>query len=100
MRLLVPQVVPLEDEERFGDILRSAVRIETKQKLLERSPEVGKRLLLSQAQALSLVVASAEELAKIDSNTQRQSWLGRVARDYQQMYNVYLKMLVLTDSDS
>ena len=98
-RLLEPQIVPLENAGQFGDVLRLALQQRTKGELLDRSPDFAKRMLVSQFQALDLVSVLAEELAKIDPNKKRQAWLGRVAGDYQQMHDAYLKMLVLSDPE-
>ncbi len=91
---LKPAIEQLPEKDGFGTELQKAMKEDSTKQLLERSPQFPKRLLISQAQALRLMVVLPKTIARLDPNKERQEWLQRVSSDYTKMYDAYLANLV------
>jgi hypothetical protein len=98
-RELQPRIARLPVTDSFGTVLQAAMKEDSTKILLEHSPRFSKRLIISQAQALRMVIVLAQEIAKNDSNKERQAWLQRVASDYGKMYDSYLTNLTFAASN-
>ena len=98
-RELKPRIARLPVEDSFGTVLQAAMKEDSTKILLEHSPKFSKRLIISQAQALRMVIVLAQEIAKGDPNKERQAWLRRVASDYAKMYDSYLTNLAFAASN-
>ena len=97
-RELEPRIARLPETDSFGTVLQAAMKEDSTKILLEHSPKFSKRLIISQAQALRMVIVLAQEIAKGDPNPERQAWLQRVASDYGRMYDSYLTNLTFAAS--
>ena len=98
-RELEPRIARLPVADSFGTVLQAAMKEDSTKILLEQSPKFSKRLIISQAQALRMVIVLAQEIAKGDPNKERQAWLRRVASDYARMYDSYLTNLAFAASN-
>lgn len=98
-RELEPRIARLPETDSFGTVLQAAMKEDSTKILLEHSPKFSKRLIISQAQALRMVIVLAQEIAKGDPNPERQAWLQRVAGDYGKMYDSYLTNLTFAASN-
>lgn len=98
-RALEPAIERLPDTDSFGNSLQQAMKEDSTKLLLERSPKFSKRLIISQAQAVRMVIVLSKAIAKIDPSKERQQWLQRVSNDYTKMYDAYVTNLVFTDSN-
>ena len=97
-RKLAPPIERLPETDSFGTHLRRAMKDDSTKLLLERSLKFPKRLIISQAQALRMMIVLSKEIAKIDPNKERQEWLQRVSSDYTKMYDAYLTNLAFEGS--
>ena len=97
-RALKPAIERLPKTDSFGASLQAAMKEDSTKLLLERSPKFSKRLIISQAQALRMVIVLSKAIAKIDPNKERQEWLQRVSSDYTKMYDDYVTNLVFAGS--
>ena len=93
-RKLEPPIKRLPETDSFGTHLRRAMNEDSTKLLLERSLKFPRRLIISQAQALRMMIVLSKEIAKIDPNKERQEWLQRVSSDFTKMYDDYLTKLV------
>jgi hypothetical protein len=98
-RALSPVIHRLQKTDGFGDNLQDAMKKEMTSSLMERSPSFSKRLLLSQAQALGMLVVLTKEIEKMDPNKDRQVWIRRVSADFGKMYDAYLQHLRFVPSE-
>ena len=98
-RALKPAIERLPETDSFGTDLQEAMKEDSTKLLLERSPKFSKRLIISQAQALRMMIVLSKTIAKIDPNKERQDWLQRVSSDYTKMYDAYLRHLMFTGSN-
>lgn len=98
-RALDPPIERLPETDSFGTDLQAAMKEDSKELLLERSPKFSKRLLISQAQALRLMIVLSSTIAKIEPNAERRTWLQRVSSDYATMYDAYMMNLVFAGSN-
>jgi hypothetical protein len=97
-RALEPAIERLPETDGFGTDLQEAMKEDSTKLLLERSPKFSKRLIISQAQALRMIIVLSKEIAKIDPNKERQQWLLRVSSDYTKMYDAYVANLQFAGS--
>ena len=98
-RELSPKIEKLPKKGDFGENLQDAMKEAATSSLMDRSPKFSKRLLLSQAQALGMLVVLTKEIEKIDTNKDRKEWLRRVSNDFEKMYDAYLQNLRFTPAD-
>src|SRR6185295_3085377 len=70
-RKLEPPIERLPETDSFGTHLRRAMKDDSTNLLLERSLKFPKRLIISQAQALRMMIVLSKEIAKIDPNKER-----------------------------
>ena len=92
-RELSPRIVKLPKQHGFGDTLQEAMKKEMQSSLMDRSPTFSRRLLLSQAQALGMLVVLTKEIETLDPNNDRKVWLRRVSTDFEKMYDAYVQNL-------
>jgi hypothetical protein len=92
-RKLEPSIKRLPEPDSFGTTLQRAMKDDSTKLLLEKSHKFPKRLIISQAQALRMMIVLSKEIAKIDPNKERQAWLQRVSSDFTKMYDAYLTNL-------
>jgi hypothetical protein len=97
-RKLEPPIKRLPETDSFGTNLRRAMKDDSTKLLLERSVKFPKRLIISQAQALRMMIVLSKEIAKLDPNKERQEWLQRVSSDFTKMYDAYLTNLAFEGS--
>jgi hypothetical protein len=98
-RGLSPRIMKLPKQRGFGDRLQVALKEDIKSSLMDRSPRFSRRLLLSQAQALGMLVVLTNEIEKIDPNNDRKVWLRRVSSDFEKMYDAYVQHLRFIPTD-
>lgn len=82
LRKLSPAVTEKPWPSPFGDAIQESAQWRGTKEMLFPDGKFGIRFLFLQAQATRMVTVIAEQTAKIDPNTERQKWLGEVAKQF------------------
>jgi len=95
LRKLSPDVTGHPPPSRIGDAIQKAATEAGKHDMLHPDGSFSARYLFLQAQAVRMIGVIAGEIAKLESNTKRRSWLAGVAAEYES-YHEDLVALVET----